>query len=91
MKPVAIGAGVLVLLFVALTVAWGPPGSKRGEPEAPLATAADSAWAAEYNACIASKYRVEERAGKSRDDISPSKRRLFERDCERSANRLRPQ
>lgn len=79
-----------ILLFaVALLALSACEESSPPQATAPVNSQA-AAWQREYDACMESKFRVEESKGRTRDRITPATRRSFEIACERSANRVAP-
>lgn len=86
----------LPLAAAILLVSCGEGGNDAGNEGgylpsyATVTPTSSGAWQAEYDSCIESKFRVAELEGRSRDRVTPAQRRVFERDCERAANRLYP-
>ena len=78
-----------LFLTLALFVFAACEESSRPSVPAPVNNQA-AAWQREYDACMESKFRVEESKGRSRDRISAATRHTFERACKRSADRIAP-
>ncbi|MCO5202189.1 MAG: hypothetical protein M9925_10860 [Chloroflexi bacterium] len=74
---------LMLLVFAGCEESSPPPST------APVNSQA-AAWQREYDACMESKFRVEEAKGRARDRITSAARHGFERDCKRSADRIAP-
>jgi uncharacterized lipoprotein YajG len=79
----------LLFFALALLVLSGCEESSPPQGTVPVNSQA-VAWQREYDACMESKFRVEEAKGRARDRITSAARHRFERDCKWSADRITP-